>query len=253
MIDLHTHCIFSDGELVPFELVRRAANKGYRAVAITDHVDASNIDFVIPRIVKALRALRGFTPVRAIPGAELTHVPPGMMVEMVREARDLGAEVVLVHGETLAEPVEEGTNRAGIEAGADIISHPGLISDEDVMLAREMGVALEITARKGHCLSNGHVARQALRHGARLVINTDSHSPSDQPAAYSGRDGAKCQHKAVGPRRLQFVAQPAPAAGGLPAPSRSRAVACRLNLGVWVLYAHGTGRYTVRLLRTRAG
>jgi histidinol phosphatase-like PHP family hydrolase len=179
VVDLHTHCIFSDGELVPFELVRRAANRGYRALAITDHVDASNIDLVVPRIVKALRALKGFTPVKVIPGAELTHVPPGMIWEMVREARDLGAEVVVVHGETLAEPVEAGTNRAGIEAGADIISHPGLISEEDVMVARELGVALEITARKGHSLSNGHVARQALKHGARLVINTDAHSPSD--------------------------------------------------------------------------
>jgi histidinol phosphatase-like PHP family hydrolase len=179
VIDLHTHCLFSDGELVPFELVRRAAHKNYRAIAITDHVDVSNIDFVVPRIVKALRALKGFTPVKVIPGAEITHVPPALVGELVNEARALGAGIVVVHGETLAEPVEEGTNRAGIEAGADILSHPGLISPEDVLLAREKGVALEITTRYGHSLSNGYVAREALKHGARLVINTDAHSPSD--------------------------------------------------------------------------
>jgi histidinol phosphatase-like PHP family hydrolase len=179
MIDLHTHCIFSDGELVPFELVRRAAQKGYRAIAITDHVDASNLDFVVPRIVKALKALRGYTPLKALPGAEITHVPPALIADMVKEARALGAAVVVVHGETLAEPVEEGTNRAGIEAGADILSHPGLISPDDVVLAKEKGVALEITTRNGHSISNGYVAREALRHGARLVINTDAHSPSD--------------------------------------------------------------------------
>jgi histidinol phosphatase-like PHP family hydrolase len=85
----------------------------------------------------------------------------------------------VVHGETVAEPVEPGTNRAGIEAGCDILAHPGLISEADVMLARERGVLLEITSRKGHSITNGHVARLALGHGAQLVLNTDAHSPGD--------------------------------------------------------------------------
>ena len=114
-----------------------------------------------------------------IPGAEITHVPPKLIPVMVKRARDLGAKIVIVHGETLAEPVIAGTNRAGIQAGADIISHPGLISAKDVKLAKEHGVALEITARKGHNISNGHLARIALETGAQLVINTDSHAPED--------------------------------------------------------------------------
>ncbi|MEN6421936.1 MAG: PHP domain-containing protein, partial [Smithella sp.] len=52
MIDLHTHSIFSDGDLVPAELVQRAWAAGYKVLAITDHVDHSNIDFIIPRIIK---------------------------------------------------------------------------------------------------------------------------------------------------------------------------------------------------------
>ena len=43
-IDLHTHSIFSDGELLPSELARRADVLGHKALAITDHVDASNIE-----------------------------------------------------------------------------------------------------------------------------------------------------------------------------------------------------------------
>jgi histidinol phosphatase-like PHP family hydrolase len=179
MIDLHTHSLFSDGELLPAELIRRALVMGCKAIAITDHVDQSNIDIVVPRIVKALKALKDFVSITVIPGAEITHVPPALIPSMVKEARQLGAGIVVVHGETIVEPVAEGTNRAAIEAGADIVSHPGLISTEDLLLAKEMGVALEITSRKGHSLSNGHVAKEAIKLGVHLVINTDAHSPAD--------------------------------------------------------------------------
>ena len=179
MIDLHTHSIFSDGELIPAELVRRAYAIGYKAIAITDHVDQSNIDLIVPRIVKAVDALKSHVPIEIIPGAEITHVPPSLIPDIVREARMLGAKIVVVHGESIVEPVAEGTNRAAIEAGADILAHPGLISNEDLLFAKENGVTLEITARKGHSLSNGHVAKQALNLGIHLTINTDAHAPSD--------------------------------------------------------------------------
>jgi histidinol phosphatase-like PHP family hydrolase len=179
MIDLHTHSIFSDGELIPSELVRRAVAKGYKAIAITDHIDHSNIDLVIPRILKELRILKDYVPITMIAGAEITHVPPALIPDIVKEARKLGAQIVLVHGETIVEPVVEGTNRAAIEAGVDILAHPGLISEDDLRFAKEKGITLEITARKGHSLSNGHVARWAMCLGIPLAINTDSHAPSD--------------------------------------------------------------------------
>ena len=179
MIDLHTHSFFSDGELIPSELIRRAEAIGYKAIAITDHVDASNIDFIVPKIVQAIRKMREYLSIEALPGAEITHAPPQTIPDLVKEARQLGAKIVVVHGETLVEPVRPGTNRAAIEAGADILAHPGLISEEDLLFAKEKGVTLEITARKGHSLSNGYVAKEAVRLGVRLCINTDSHSPSD--------------------------------------------------------------------------
>ncbi|MEW6569559.1 MAG: histidinol phosphate phosphatase domain-containing protein [Nitrospirota bacterium] len=179
MIDLHTHSLLSDGELIPSELVRRAEAIGYRAIAITDHVDSSNIDYVISRIVRALEKIKAFISVEAIPGVEITHVPPRLIPELVKEARNLGAKIVVVHGETLVEPVSAGTNRAAIDAGADILAHPGLISEEDLLFAKEKGVSLEITSRKGHSLSNGYVAKEAVRFGVPLCVNTDAHSPSD--------------------------------------------------------------------------
>jgi histidinol phosphatase-like PHP family hydrolase len=152
---------------------------GYEALAITDHMDHSNIDLIIPRIVKAVRALKDIMPITLLPGAEITHVPPALIPDIVKEARKLGALIVIVHGETIVEPVIEGTNRAAIEAGADILAHPGLISGDDLLFAKEKGITLEITARKGHSLSNGHVAQSAIALGIPLTINTDTHAPSD--------------------------------------------------------------------------
>jgi histidinol phosphatase-like PHP family hydrolase len=179
MIDLHTHSLFSDGELLPSELIRRAEIIGYKAIAITDHVDSSNIDLVIPRIVSAVKKIRSYISIEVIPGAEITHVPPQMISELVKEARHLGAKIVVVHGETITEPVAPGTNKAAIEAHADILAHPGIISTEDLLLAKDKGVTLEITSRRGHSLSNGYVAKEAMKFGVSLCINTDAHSPSD--------------------------------------------------------------------------
>lgn len=179
MIDLHTHSLFSDGELLPSELVRRLEAMGYSCVAITDHVDSSNLDFVAPRLVKVARDLNQRQSVTVIPGVEITHVPPELIGSLVKEARELGAEIVLVHGETILEPLPEGTNRAAILSGVEILAHPGLIDPEDVKLAAERGVYLEISARQGHSLTNGHVARWAKEFGARLVLNSDAHSIHD--------------------------------------------------------------------------
>ncbi len=179
MIDFHTHTLLSDGVLIPSEQVRRAAHIGYRAIGLTDHVDSSNLEDVVPRIAKVAKELNRFQEVLTIPGAEITHAPPEQIRELVQAAKKLGAVLVVVHGETPAEPVAPGTNRAGIESGADILAHPGFITPDEARLAAELGVFLEITARSGHNLTNGHVARIASVSGARLVINTDAHAPGD--------------------------------------------------------------------------
>jgi putative hydrolase len=179
MIDLHTHTLFSDGELIPAELWRRAQVQGYRYLGVTDHVDASNFEVVFARLKAAALSLNRGEPPYFIPGLEFTHLPPALIGPLTSQARALGVPLIIVHGETLAEPVAPGTNRAAVEADIDILSHPGLISLEEAALARERGIYLEISARKGHSLANGHVARTAQEVGASLILNTDAHSPGD--------------------------------------------------------------------------
>ncbi len=179
MIDLHTHTFFSDGELLPSELVYRAKDAGYKAIAVTDHCDFSNLDFVIKRIKKITRDLKKQYGISVFSGCELTYVPPRLIAKAVKQARALGAEIIVVHGETPVEPVPKGTNKAAILAGCDILAHPGYISDEDVKLAKREGIPLEITTRAGHKKGNPHVAKTAKKYGAKLVMDTDTHSPEN--------------------------------------------------------------------------
>ncbi|WP_272701359.1 histidinol phosphate phosphatase domain-containing protein [Desulfovibrio sp. Fe33] len=179
MIDLHTHTIFSDGELIPAELVRRAEVIGYKALCMTDHADEATMYHALENVLRFVKKHGHFFDINVLAGVELTHVPPALIDEMTRAARQSGAQVVVVHGETPVEPVAPGTNLAAIEAGVDILAHPGLITDEEVRLAAERGVALEITTRGGHSYTNGHVAALARKHGAKLVVNNDAHAPRD--------------------------------------------------------------------------
>lgn len=179
-IDLHTHSLLSDGELLPSELARRAERLGHEAIAITDHVDLSNIDLVVPRLAKVAEELNRYLEVKVVPGAELTHVPVKSVQRLVKLARRLGAELVLVHGETIVEPVHEGTNDAALACSdVDILAHPGFLTPEQADKAREADIYLELTSRRGHCIANGWVARIATESKAKLLVNTDAHSPEE--------------------------------------------------------------------------
>jgi len=180
MYDFHTHSLFSDGELIPSELIRRAVFNCYEAIAITDHVDFTNVEHVLGSLKKLELQDNSNSDINVIIGVEISHVPPEKIGKLVLKAEDLGAELVVVHGETIVEPVESGTNRAAVSnPSVDLLAHPGLISEEEAEIAKENGVYLEITSRKGHCLTNGHVTMVARKVGAKLLLNSDLHSPDD--------------------------------------------------------------------------
>jgi histidinol phosphatase-like PHP family hydrolase len=178
-IDLHTHTLLSDGELLPIELARRALAKGHKGIAFTDHVSLSTIERVIKEASKDCELAEEWD-IEAILGVEITHVPVSKIDMVVAEARRLGAELIVVHGETISEPVEKGTNRAAVNnPDVDVLAHPGFITLEEVQAAKDNGIVLEITSRAAHSATNGHVARLAREAGARMVVNSDTHAPKD--------------------------------------------------------------------------
>ncbi len=182
MVDLHTHSLLSDGTCSPEELVRFCEEAGYRMLVVADHVGLSTAAVVIPQIVELCKSLRGKMSLKVLPGCEITHVRPELIRRAVTLARSLGAAVVVGHGETIVEPVLKGTNRAFIEAGVDVVAHPGLLELSDAQLAAEKGVCLEISGRKGHSFTNGRVLDMSRRTGARLVFGSDGHAPGDYPS-----------------------------------------------------------------------
>ena len=180
MYDFHTHTFLSDGVLSPIELIRRASVRGYKGMAVTDHVGIGNLELVVKTLVKDCAMATKRWDILALPGVEVTHVPKDDIDLLARTAKEMGAKVVTVHGETIVEPVEPGTNEAAIRSAyVDILAHPGLISYEDARLAAENHVFLEVSARKGHSFTNGHVVQVARKAGALLVLDSDAHEPED--------------------------------------------------------------------------
>ena len=177
--DFHTHTTLSDGVLLPMELIRRCIVNGYTALGIADHSSASTMSRVIREVRRDCELAERFWGFTALPGIELTHVPAAAIGEMAAEARKSGAAYVVVHGQSPVEPVEAGTNLAAVSCDdVDILAHPGDLTEDEARLAVEHGVFIEITAKEGHCLGNGHVARIAMQAGAKMLVNSDAHVPA---------------------------------------------------------------------------
>ena len=116
MYNLHCHSLLSDGDLLASELAVRFQALGYKAIAITDHADYSNIDTLINSIMQFSRHWPKNSKLKVLPGIELTHLPLEQYKPLAKYAREQGIKIIIGHGETLAEPVIKGTNRACLEA-----------------------------------------------------------------------------------------------------------------------------------------
>jgi len=178
--DFHTHTILSDGALLPIELIRRVAVMGYKAIGITDHVSLSNVERIVPEIIADCKMAEKNWDIIAIPGVEVTHVPLKKINHVIALAKKCGAELIVVHGESPVEPVEEGTNLIAVgNPDVSILAHPGFLTAEVAEKARDNNTFLEITARAGHSYTNGIVARRGKEVGAKFLVDTDAHDVCD--------------------------------------------------------------------------
>src|SRR5690606_106848 len=120
----------------PVEQARRAVVNGYSAIGMTDHVGLGNVSHLLTELQREREIIERYWPIKVIVGVELTHVPAAGIAEAARSARESGAEIVVLHGETPVEPVEPGSNAAAIDSGyVDLIGHPGHITEDEVKRA----------------------------------------------------------------------------------------------------------------------
>ena len=178
--DFHTHTFLSDGSSSPIELIRFAYAYGYSCIGITDHGSYSTLERVIESTKKDCELAEKYWNIIAVPGIELTNIPAASVDEMARSAKELGISMVAVHGESIVEEVEEGTNLAALRSEyVDMLAHPGIMTSEEAKLAVKNDIYIEITKRVGHSLTNGRVVVVGREAGVRFLINSDSHSYQD--------------------------------------------------------------------------
>lgn len=173
--DFHAHSFLSDGATSPTDMWSAAEQLGHRALALTDHVALEDPTPLLRRLSEEAVAFdRG--PMTTLVGVELSKVPPSKIAQAARRARRAGAEIVIVHGETLMEYVPPGTNHAALAAPeVDLLAHPGLLTERDADLAHAQDKVLELSGRRMHGLTNGHVAARALAGRVDLVVDSDAH------------------------------------------------------------------------------
>ena len=177
--DFHSHSFLSDGVLLPMEQLRRAYVKGHECYAITDHASAGNLD-IIQKISKDCELAIKHWDILALPGVELTHVPKDAIEKVAEQAREKGAAIIVVHGETITEPVEPGTNLAAAKnSNVDILAHPGMLSYDEAFASNKNNVFIEITSHRNHSITNAHVAKIGLEAKVNFIQNTDTHKPQD--------------------------------------------------------------------------
>lgn len=85
MVDLHTHTTASDGTLAPGELVREAARRGVRVLAITDHDSTEGL-------AEALEEAARHPPLTLVPGIEINCDVDGGEIHILGYFPDYAAE-----------------------------------------------------------------------------------------------------------------------------------------------------------------
>ncbi len=194
--ELHCHSTWSDGRSSILEMAEAAIERGYKALAITDHSVSLGIGNGLS--IERLQAQKlEIADVRQQLGDELVLLH-GTEMEIKADGSldfpdevlaDLDIVIAALHVST-RQPREQVTQRmlnAIHNPHVDIIAHPtnrlipereGADLDMEAIFqaAAEMGTVLEINANPRRLDLRDVYARRAVELGVRLTINTDAHN-----------------------------------------------------------------------------
>lgn len=193
--DLHTHTIWSGGVDTIEELARSEKRFGYEYVAITDHTKALGIENGMNerRLKKQMKKIelinKKIRGIRILKGAELNIDSRGKLDIPNKIIKDLDVVIASIHS-GFRQDRKKITNRlvsAMENEHVNIISHPTgrkiqerRAYDVDIIklleTSKRTGTALEINSHPERLDINAEIARDAVKIGCKLAINSDAHS-----------------------------------------------------------------------------
>lgn len=177
--------------IVAAEYIPGTAETADRALP-KDHIKTSPFPAQLMEKQEFVHKLSIYYDMQVFFGVQLQHIPPALLNETIQFYRALGISLIGVHGESISDLVENGTNFSAITAKADILYNPGLIDEKCVELAKENNVFLEISTHPKHAYTNAHIAKLAQKYGAKLVLGScartlhEIHSPAMQELILKG-------------------------------------------------------------------
>ena len=193
--DLHCHTTWSDGVCTIAEMAAAARDRGYDYLAVTDHSKAlaiaNGLDEARLRAQREeiRRAQDSVPEVRLLAGIEVDIMADGSLDLDLDALAELDIVVASVHS-AMSQDAATMTDRmvAAISSGVvHILGHPsgrllgrrpGYEYDADAVIDACLthGVALELNSAPERLDIDDELARQAVRRGVRIAIDTDAHS-----------------------------------------------------------------------------
>ena len=196
--DLHYHSDRSgDGRATLDEMVEAAVGAGYRYVAFTEHGEDLSINGSTREEMLAhrdrIRSLQEDYPeIRLLFGCELNIGPDGSLDYDPEFRLEFDYCVASIHSHfdldrdqqtsrVLIALRDPAVNAIGHLSGRKIGRRPGADLDIDVILEAlsVTGVALEVNGALDRLDASAEVVRQAMLGDVDVIIDTDSHHPSD--------------------------------------------------------------------------
>lgn len=208
--DLQMHTTDSDGRVSLEEMAEAAEAMGYEYIAITDHgpmmrmvrgLDDAGFRRQRRKIDRLNAKLRTLT---VLAGAEVDIHPDGTLDLKDDTLAALDIVLVALHAKLDLEPAKqtERVLKALAHPNVDVFAHPtgrlvngrrGAQFDFDHMVktAVDHGVMLEVDAQPGRLDLDDVSVRSAIQAGARIIIDTDAHTPAELRFMRWGVDQAR--------------------------------------------------------------
>jgi DNA polymerase (family 10) len=179
-------------------MVEAASKRGYRYLGITEHgedlaINGSNREEMTAHHRRIRRAQESHPNMALLYGCELNIGQEGQLDYDPGFRLSFDWCVASVHSHFDLPPARQterllkamsdpAVNAIGHLTGRYIGRRPGIDLDLDPVLEgmAAVGVALEVNGALDRLDASPEVIRQAVAHGVKLVISTDSHHPTDQ-------------------------------------------------------------------------